>query len=71
MKQSIITVGTVTHALKCRKLLSIKGIQAKLIKLDSSKIDGCSYGLEISVNDYYSAVVILRENDINFSIHNS
>ena len=70
MKLAIITVGTVTYALKCRKLLSKAGIQSKLVKLDSSKTSkGCTYGIELRSEDFYSAVVILRENGIDYSLY--
>jgi len=64
-------VGTVTQALKCRKLLSKSSIQSKLIKIDSSnEKSGCTYGIEISKANFYSAVIILRQNRIDYSLYN-
>jgi hypothetical protein len=65
----IITVGSVTYAIKLKKILAREGIQSTLIKRES--IDGrlgCSHGIELCEKDLYSAVVIMRENGISYSV---
>ena len=69
MNNIIVTVGTVTYAIKLKKLLSRKGIQSKLVKIEDPKgIIGCIHGVELKEIDLFSAVVIMRENKINYSI---
>ena len=71
MKNAILAVGTMTNALKARKLLQKSNVRSKLIKLDSTKtLTGCSYGLEIFERDLYSAFSILRDAEISYSIYN-
>ena len=62
-----LTVGSMTSAIKARKLLSLGGIKAKLIKLDEDK-DGCKYALEIKCDNVYSSALILRQAGIEYSI---
>ena len=69
MNKTIVTVETVTYAMKARKLLLRSGIQSKLIKTDSQDSKkGCRHGLEISNKDYFETVKILGENGIKFSV---
>ena len=65
---SIITIPTLTMALKAKKILSKNGIQARIIKLDSSK-SGCTYGLEFSEGCFYDVIALLRQNEIEYSYH--
>lgn len=62
-----ITVGSMTYAIKARRLLLREGIKSKLVKLDKNK-DGCSYGIELKEDKLYSAVVILRSNGIEYKL---
>lgn len=71
MKYAILAIGTMTNAIKARKLLGKSNIRSKLIKLDTTKtITGCAYGLEIPNNELYSAFSILRNDEIPYSIYN-
>ena len=70
MNTATITLGSVTYAIKSRKVLAKNGIRSKLVKLDSSKTtNGCNYGLEILRTDFYSAVSILRNEQINYELY--
>ena len=70
LNNAIVTVGTVTYAMKARKLLNRNGIRSKLVKLDSSKTaNGCTYGIEFPANDLYSAVCVLREAGISYNLY--
>ena len=70
MNNTIVTVGSVTYAIKLRKLLSREGIQSKLIKVEDARGRlGCTHGVELKKTDFLSAVVIMRENDISYSIY--
>ena len=70
LNKTIITVGSITYAIKCRKLLFKNGIRSKLVKLDSSDIEnGCTNGIEITEKDFLTVASILRSNGINYKIH--
>ncbi|MBR5144573.1 MAG: DUF3343 domain-containing protein [Clostridia bacterium] len=72
MRKIIIVVGSITYAIKLRKLLTRVGIDASLIKVDNPNGGiGCIHGVEIPINDYYTAVVIMRDNNIDYSVYNS
>ena len=69
MNKTIVTVQSVTYAMKARKLLLRYKIQSKLIKTESQDSGtGCKHGLEISNKDYFEAVKILGENGVKFSV---
>ena len=71
MRSIILAVGSVTYAIKLRKMLKRSGIESEITKLQiSDNSSGCTYGVEISGGDLLSAVVIMKENSIEYSIHN-
>lgn len=70
MNNITVTVGSVTYAIKLKKMLSRVGIQSKLIKIEDEKgIIGCMHGVSIGEEDYLSAVKIMRENGVRYSIY--
>lgn len=72
MNSITVTVGAITYALKLRKLLSREGIQSKLVKVDNTaNHSGCSHGLLIDERDFYSAVVIMKNNGIAYTVQKS
>lgn len=71
MNKTTITVGSVTYAIKVRKLLERAGVKSKLIKVDSSKTkSGCTYGIELQSSFFYDAVNVLKNNGISYSVYN-
>ena len=70
LNNTIITVGSVTYAIKLRKLLSRAGIRSKLVKTErpGSK-NGCTHGVEIDEKDFYHAVVVMKENGISYKVY--
>lgn len=70
MNNIIVTVGAVTYAIKLRKLLSRGGIQSKLVKVEDVEGRlGCIHGVELRKTDLLSAVVIMKENRIEYSVY--
>ena len=70
MKQTTITVGSVTYAIKAKKTLAGIGIKSKLIKVDSSKRDvGCEYGIEFPSVYFLDAVAELKKQKINYRLY--
>ena len=72
LKKIILTVGTVTHAIKAKKLLSAIGVSAELIKVDASLSEmGCNFGIKIPYNQFYDAVGELRKRNVYYSVYNA
>lgn len=72
LNSTIVTVGAVTYAIKARKLFLRRGIQSKLVKVDSGKTqNGCTHGVEIDNVDFYAAIKILKDNGIAYSVYSS
>ncbi len=70
MNMTILTVGSVTYAIKARKLLRRDGIQSESVKLDDTKTKaGCTHGIKIATEDFYHAASVLKENGIPFSVY--
>lgn len=70
MNKTIISLGSVTYAIKAQKLLLGIKIHSKLVKLDVGKsIDGCIYGLIITTDDYPKAVMELKKEGLTFSLY--
>ena len=67
MEQCILTVGTVTRAIRARKLLAAQGISARLIKsVKRGNAGGCAYGIEVSPPDMQAATEILDAYHITY-----
>ncbi len=70
MKKEIITVKTITLALKAKKMLVRENIKSRIIKVDSSKTEhGCSYGIEFNSADFFTVISILKENEFMYSVY--
>ena len=70
LKTTVITVGSVTYAIKAKKLLLREGISAKLIKVSDTIIaQGCAHGIEIPAKDFYTAVSVLRNANIEYKVY--
>ncbi len=66
---TIITVGSVTYALKVKKLLQHMRIKSKLIKVDSSRTKrGCEYGVEFPSRFFLDVVSELKRNGIYYAV---
>ncbi len=67
---NIITLGSMTNAFKARRFLSRAGIKVNIIKTEENKTNnGCSHGIEISQYDFYSAIDILRNAGIEYTVY--
>lgn len=62
MEKRILTIGSMTHAIKGQELLLRAGIGAQVKKLSPQKdTNGCSQGIEIHRTDLDNALDILSE----------
>ncbi len=66
MNKVVINVGAMTYAIKLRKMLLRAGVESRQVK--SLGVEGCSHGVEIQYHDFYSAIAILKESGIEYSI---
>ena len=70
MNKTTITVGSVTYAIKARKVLQRMRIHSKLVKTDASRSSGgCTYGIEFNTEDFYNAVMGLRNAGISYQLY--
>lgn len=70
LENTVITLSSITYAMKAKKLLSRAGIRSELIKVDSSKSKkGCAFGLEIPTSRFYDAVAELRRYNFDYAVY--
>ena len=70
LEKTTITVGSVTYAIKARRLLMRMNIRSKLVKLDATKsANGCTHGLEFATEDFYAVVMGLKNAGIDYSLY--
>ena len=69
MNNTTLTVGSVTYAIKARRLLLHAGINARTVKVEvDERGSGCVHGIVIPTSRFFDAVVILKENGIDYSL---
>lgn len=67
MDHCILTIGTITHALAARRLLTTVGISTRLLKTTGRDAkNGCAYGLEIRSADLSRASGLLDAAQISY-----
>lgn len=66
MEECVLTIGTVTQAIRARKLLTAAGIGARLIKNTGTAKTGCAYGLSVRAADMPQAMRVLGEGGIAY-----
>ena len=64
MKSCTAVIGSMTVALKGRKVLSSASITSNIVKLNNTK-SGCAYGLEFDYSHYNNVQYILNSHSIN------
>ena len=52
--------------MKLRRMLLRAGIKSKLVKVVKN---GCVHGIEIDRSDFYNAIIVMKENGINYSVY--
>ena len=72
MNKITVVVGSVTYAIKLRRMLSRSGVEARQVKVDNfSGGVGCSHGVEIDERELYSVIFILRDLGVEYTLINS
>lgn len=65
-KNTVITLRSLTHSIKAKKLLYEYGIDTKVVKPDAQRAEkGCGYGLAVNPADKEQAENLLRANGIS------
>ena len=67
MYGSIISVRSITYALKGEALLRRNGIPCKVVKTEGMENEGCKYGLSLSSSAVKYASELLSKNGIEIS----
>ena len=63
--ETVITLRSLTHAMKAKKILNEHGISAKVIKPDARRSEkGCSYGITVDRQKAETSRKLLNENGI-------
>lgn len=60
MENRKVLVGSISYAMKAKRLLSKEGITANVIK-ESDHTEGCSYGLSFAERDSYRVFALLSD----------
>ena len=68
MRDTLITIGSITYAMKAKKLLSSNLINARVVKAGSGDGRSCIYGIMISPKDLNAAISLLSSDGINYSV---
>lgn len=72
MNRRTITVGSVTYAHKARRLLQRKGINSRLVKIDSARSkNGCTHGIELAEKDFYNVIMELKNAGIEYTVYSN
>jgi len=66
LKTTLLTVESVTQAVRAKRLLARHGLRAKLVKNNSIN-RGCVYTLEIRAADLLFAASLLRAEGISYT----
>lgn len=71
LNTTIIAVGSVTYAVKVKKMLGRIGVAAELVKVDTSKTGGsCTHGIKIHSSYLYDAIGVLKKAGIDYHVYN-
>lgn len=69
MKKTVLSIGSVTHAIKAQRALSDNNVPSKVVKTKITKSGkGCTYGVETERMYYVTAEKILDSYGISHSI---
>lgn len=60
MEDRRILVGSISYAIKAKRLLAKEGILANIVK-ETDRAEGCSYGLSFAERDAYLVYPLLAD----------
>ena len=63
----IVSMRTMTQALRAQRVLSERGIRSEIVSLDATLTkNGCAYGLQLMCRDVRAVERILKESGIKY-----
>ena len=68
MTDTFVLIGSITYAMKARKIVKEQGIDAQIVKHDTKGRKGCSYGLICKAENTIAIIGILRANNIPYEV---
>lgn len=68
MKDLLISIGSITYAMKAKKVLSSNLLSARVVKTGTGDGRSCVYGILISPKDRSAVTQLLTDNGIDFTI---
>ena len=68
MRDTLIIIGSITYAMKAKKLLSSNLINARVVKAGAGDGRSCVYGIMISPQDLNQTQALLSSDGIKYSI---
>ncbi len=72
MKKTVLSIGSVTHAIKAQRALSDNNVPSKVVKTKTtSSGKGCIYGIETDRMYGSTAERILQSYAINYSVQDA
>ena len=66
----MLALGSVTYAIKVRKLLMKYKVNSMLVKVDGKNENGCAYGIKFDKSNFLEVIRILKENKIEYYGYN-
>ena len=70
MSKTILKFGSVTYAMKARKILQRSKIPCEIVKLNvGDGKGGCTYGIKFNSDKLYGAVMELKNNEIDYEVY--
>ncbi len=70
MENTTITVGSITYAIKARRILLHSGIRSRLVKvITEQSARGCTHGISLPSARFFDAVVALKRAGIEYSVY--
>ena len=68
MRDLLVSIGSITYAMKAKKLLASNLINARVVKSGGGDGRSCIYGLMISPRDKGAVISLLESEGIRFSL---
>lgn len=70
MSKTILNIGSVTYAMKARKILTRSKIACEVVKINVSDTKGgCSYGIKFRSDKMYDVAMELKNNEIEYEFY--
>ena len=70
LSKTILNIGSITYAMKARKILTRVKIVCEVVKINASDTKGgCSYGIKFRSDKIYDVAMQLKNNEIQYEFY--